>query len=327
MKIKDLALHGFAALAPMAGVADRAMREMCMAYGAAFCVGELTSAKGVSLGDNKSKQLLSCSTAQRPMGTQLFGADPATMAEAARIAESFDPDFLDLNMGCPAPKVVKNGGGSALMQNPKKAGEIIKAVVNAVSLPVTVKMRTGWDEGSENCVTLAKIAEQNGAAAVTVHGRTRQQMYAPGINYQAIAAVKKAVSIPVIANGDIATAADAAAMLERTGCDLVMVGRGAMGRPWLFSQIHALLQHETPLPEPPLTKKMSDMLRQVELMMQYKDPHNAVLEARKHTAWYIKGLKNAAALRRRCSEILSYKDVIAIARLVLAQNTEDGEYL
>ena len=152
-------------------------------------------------------------------------------------------------------------------------------------------------------------------------------MYAPGINYQAIAAVKKAVSIPVIANGDIATAADAAAMLERTGCDLVMVGRGAMGRPWLFSQINALLQHETPLPEPPLTKKMSDMLRQVELMMQYKDPHNAVLEARKHTAWYIKGLKNAAALRRRCSEILSYKDVIAIARLVLAQNTEDGEYL
>ena len=223
MKIGDVQIRVPLALAPMAGVADRAMREMCMAYGAAFCVGELTSAKGVSLGDNKSKQLLSCSTAQRPMGTQLFGADPATMAEAARIAESFDPDFLDLNMGCPAPKVVKNGGGSALMQNPKKAGEIIKAVVNAVSLPVTVKMRTGWDEGSENCVTLAKIAEQNGAAAVTVHGRTRQQMYAPGINYQAIAAVKKAVSIPVIANGDIATAADAAAMLERMGISAAVI--------------------------------------------------------------------------------------------------------
>lgn len=325
MKIKDLEIHGHAALAPMAGVADRAMRELCMGYGAAFCVGELTSAKGVSLGDRKSKQLLSCSPQQRPMGTQLFGADPATMAEAARVAESFGPDFLDLNMGCPAPKVVKNGGGSALMLSPKKAGEIIRAVVNAVQLPVTVKMRTGWDSSCINCVELAKIAEQNGAAAVTVHGRTRQQMYAPGIDYSAIAAVKRAVTVPVIGNGDIATAQDAVYMLEQTGCDLVMVGRGAMGRPWIFSQINALLAHEALLPDPPLAKKMSDMLRQTQLMLQYKDPHNAVLEARKHAAWYIKGLKNAAALRRKCSEICSYADVEAIARLVMEQNAVNGD--
>lgn len=323
MKIGNLEIHGHAALAPMAGVADRAMRELCMSYGAAFCVGELTSAKGVSMGDKKSKQLLSCSDAQRPMASQLFGGDPATMAEAARVAESFGPDFLDLNMGCPAPKVVSSGGGAVLMKDLAKAGAVIRAVTDAVKLPVTVKMRVGWDENSLNCVELAKIAEQNGAAAVTVHGRTRRQMYAPGIHYSEIAAVKQAVSIPVIGNGDIYTAADAVKMYERTGCDLVMVGRGAMGSPWLFQQINALLRHGTPLPEPPLSKKMEVMLRQIQLMLQYKDPHNAVLESRKHTAWYIKGLKNAAALRRRCSEISSFEDAVQIAKLVLEQNAEE----
>ncbi len=310
MKIKDLEIHGFAALAPMAGVADRAMREMCMAYGAAFCVGELTSAKGVSLGDKKSKQLLSCSPAQRPMGTQLFGADPATMAEAARIAESFGPDFLDLNMGCPAPKVVKNGGGAALMQDPKKAGEIIKAVVNAVSLPVTVKMRTGWEAGSENCVTLAKIAEQNGAAAVTVHGRTRQQMYAPGVNNKAIAAVKKAVSIPVIANGDIATAANAAAMLERTGCDLVMVGRGAQGNPWVFRDIASKLAGGSGYAGPTPAEKMALATRHAKLLSERSGKN--IVRMRKHAMWYMAGLPGASAARARinlCTTLEDFNEV------------------
>ena len=320
LQLGNLKIEGVAALAPMAGVADRAMREICMAYGAAFCVGELTSAKGVSMGDKKSRQLLSCGEAQRPMASQIFGGDPATMAEAARIAAEFSPDFLDINMGCPAPKVISSGGGAVLMKDLKKAGEIIRAVVHAVDLPVTVKMRVGWDEENLNCTELAKIAEQNGAAAVTVHGRTRQQMYAPGIHYNEIAAVKQAVSIPVIANGDIFTAKDAVKMYERTGCDLVMVGRGAMGSPWLFQQINALFKRETVLPDPPLAKKMADMLRQVELMLAYKDPHNAILESRKHTAWYMKGLQKAAELRRKCSEISSFNDVVSLAELALEFN-------
>lgn len=321
MKIGNLNITGYAALAPMAGVADRAMREICREHGAAYTVGELASAKGISLNDRKSQAYLEVNNTERPYGSQLFGCEPLVMAKAAKAAESYNPDFLDINMGCPAPKVaVSSGGGSALMKNPDLAAKIVEAVVNAVKIPVTVKMRAGWDSESKNAVELARLCESAGASAITVHGRTRTQMYAPPVDVEIIREVKKAVKIPVIANGDIVSARSAAEMYEKTGCDFIMVGRAAMGAPWIFSQINAYLEHEVILPEPPLAKKMLILIEQVRRMEEYKGTRVAMMEARKHTAWYMKGLNGAAELRRMAGTIESLDDIIEIVKRAMELN-------
>ena len=319
MKIGNLEIKGFAALAPMAGVADRAMREICIEKGAAFCVGELTSSRGVSLGDKKSYSLLTCSENERPIASQLFGCEPAIMAEAALKALDFKPDFIDINMGCPAPKVAGNGGGSALMRDPLLAGKIVQEVVKAVNIPVTVKMRTGWDSESINAPELARRLEAAGAKMITVHGRTRVQMYAPGIDYKTIENVVKAVNIPVCANGDVKDGKTAKYMYETTGCDFLMVGRAAQGNPFVFEEINAFFSNKTYTP-PTLEERFETLMRQVALMHKYKDPRNAILEARKHTAWYMQGLNGAASLRRMCGEINSLADITAICEKALEQN-------
>ena len=319
MKIGNIEFEGFAALAPMAGVADRAMREICRHFGAAYTIGELTSAKGVSLGDKKSASLLTFGENEKPAASQLFGSEPYVMAEAAIEALKFSPDFIDINMGCPAPKVAGNGGGSALMKNPLLAADIVRVVVKAVNVPVTVKMRTGWDEDNINAIELAKRCEDAGASAITVHGRTRKQMYAPGIDYKTIADVKSAVSVPVIANGDIGDGKSAKYMYDATGCDFVMVGRAAQGNPFVFSEINAYMKGEE-YEYPSLEKRFRIMLEQIRLMHIYKDEHNAILESREHTAWYMKGIEGAATLRRMCGEIKCMADIEIICQKALEWN-------
>ena len=321
MKIGNIEIKGFAALAPMAGVADRAMREICINHGAGFTVGELTSSKGVSLGDKKSFELLCCSQAEKPTASQLFGRDPETMAVAAKTALQFEPDFIDINMGCPAPKVAGNLCGSALMRDEKLAESIVKAVVGAVDIPVTVKMRTGWDSENLNAPELAKRCENAGASMITVHGRTRKQMYAPPVDYETIAKVKKAVKIPVVANGDIVDGKTAKKVYELTGCDYVMVGRAAQGNPFIFEQINAFMENREYVP-PALEEKFAVLLKQVELMKKYKPARVAILESRKHTAWYMTGLKGAANIRRMCGEISSEDDIKRIIEFALEQNKD-----
>lgn len=313
MRIGTIEIKGYAGLAPMAGVADRAMREICREQGAAFTVGELVSSRGITGGDRKSAELLACSDRERPFGSQIFGNDPEIMAAAAKRALDFHPDFLDINMGCPAPKVAGNGGGSALMRDPALAAEIVHAVVRAVKIPVTVKMRTGFDNEHINAVELAQRCEDAGAAAITVHGRTRQQMYAPGVDYGTIAAVKKRVKIPVIGNGDVKDGASAKYMYDATGCDFVLVGRAAQGNPFVFREINAFFAGESYSPPDP-AERFSVMKRQIEKMLAYKAPRAAILESRKHTAWYMRGIDGAAALRRDCGAINSLSDIEAICR-------------
>ncbi|MBQ5910615.1 MAG: tRNA dihydrouridine synthase DusB [Clostridia bacterium] len=320
MKIGNKEINGFAALAPMAGVADRAMREICEKYGAAYSVGELTSAKALTLGDKKSAMFLERGNLT-VFANQLFGGEPETMAEAARIAESFNPDFIDINMGCPAPKVANNGGGSSLLKDPVLVGKIVRAVKDAATLPVTVKIRIGWDSNSINATEIAKICEASGADAITVHGRTRAQMYAPPVDINSIKAVKNAVNIPVIANGDVVDGISAKKMYDETGCDFVMVGRAAMGTPWVFNKINAYMERGEILADPPLEQRLEIMMEQLNLMGKYKAERTVLLEARKHVAWYLKGVRNAAKLRRMCGEISCLSDIEIICEKAL----ESGE--
>lgn len=320
MKLGNLEITEKAALAPLAGVADRAFRELCRGYGAAYTVCEMASAKGISLGDKKSAELLSITEPERPAGSQIFGNSPETMAIAAKKALEFNPDFIDINMGCPAPKVASSGGGALLMKDPVLAANIVKAVAEVSTVPVTVKMRSGWDDNNINAVELAKRCEDAGAAAITVHGRTKVQMYAPPVNTDIIRQVKQAVSIPVIGNGDVVDGISAARLMEETGCDMVMVGRGALGRPWVFSQINAYLDHEVILPDPPVVERMRVMLKHIEALCEYKGERVGIREARKHAAWYTKGLHGAANYRARIGLISSIEELQQIALELIEQN-------
>jgi len=322
MILGTLELPRTAALAPMAGVADRAFRELCMSYGACYCVSEMASAKGLVLSGcgRRTDALLYLSEAERPAAVQLFGEDPDIMARAARLALRHNPQAIDINMGCPAPKVAGNGGGSALLRDPVLAQRIVAAVVGAVDVPVTVKIRKGWDDDHVTAVEIARRAEEAGAAAIAVHGRTRVQMYAPPVDWDIIRRVKQSVSIPVIGNGDVTTPAAAMAMYDQTGCDLVMIGRGAMGRPWLFAQVKAFLERGELLPDPPVAQRMEVMLRHMEAICRYKGEGVAMREARKHAAWYFTGLRGAAGLRRSAFSLETLDDARRLAEEAAEQN-------
>lgn len=320
MKIGNVEINGKAVLAPMAGVADRAFRELCVGYGASYVVSEMISSKGVSMGDRKSKQLSFISDIERPAAVQIFGSNPEIMAESIPMVMESKPEIIDINMGCPAPKIAGNGGGASLMKNPQLAEDIVRGVVKASPVPVTVKIRMGWDFDSINAVELAKRAENAGAAAITVHGRTKSQMYAPPVNREIIAKVKRAVSIPVIGNGDITDGFSAAKMLEETNCDLVMVGRGALGRPWVFSQINAYLEHGRILPEPPVAERMRVMVNHIKTICEYKGEYVGLREARKHAAWYTKGLHGAAEYRREIGSLSSIEQLEEIAYKICIHN-------
>ena len=317
-KIGGVSLPSKALLAPMAGVSDRAYRELCMQMGAGYCVSEMVSSKALSFGSKKSEELMDISAQERPCGIQIFGDDPSCMAEAALSAMKNHPDIIDINMGCPAPKISGNGSGSALMKQPERCGAITEAVVRAVDVPVTVKIRKGWDDGMVNAVEVAKICEQAGAAAITVHGRTRQQYYKPPVDYEIIRKVKQSVRIPVIANGDIDSAKKARQVLDFTGADFVMIGRASMGNPWIYSQINSFLRNPCePLYEPTLEEKLDVMVAHVAKMVEYKGEYIALRQARKLVAGYFKGIRGAAALRNDAGRIETMDDLIRLKNKAL----------
>ncbi len=320
MKIKDVEFENNVFLAPMAGIADRAFRELCINYGAGYTVSEMVSSKGLTMGDKKSGELLTLGEIENPAGVQIFGDNPEIMAQAAKMCIKYHPNIIDINMGCPAPKIAMNGGGASLMKNPLLAGEIIKAVSKAVDIPVTVKIRKGWDDENITAVELAKIAEKNGAAAITVHGRTRMQMYSGKVDYDIIAKVKKAVDIPVIANGDIVDEQSATIMFEKTNCDAIMIGRGALGNPWIFRRINAYLNECRVLPDVSINEKMVVMLKHIQKIIEYKGEYTAMREARHHAAYYTKGIRGGAALRKEISTFEHFEQLEELAYKIAKEN-------
>lgn len=322
LTIGNVTLENNLVLAPMAGVTDLPFRVLCKEQGAGLICMEMVSAKGIYYNNKNTEILLTTTEEERPVSLQLFGSDPKIMSEMAKKIEERPFDILDINMGCPVPKVVNNGEGSALMKNPKLVYEIVSEIVKAIQKPVTVKIRKGFDEEHVNAVEIAKIAEEAGASAIAVHGRTREQYYAGKADWDIIRQVKEAVSIPVIGNGDILTAQDALNMKKRTNCDGFMIGRGAQGNPWIFRQIIHSLETGEELPKPSMEEVTEMLLRHARAQIAFKGEVVGIREMRKHAAWYTSGYKNSAKLRGRINEVENYEDLEALFRSVVSYTRE-----
>ena len=312
MKIGNVQLDNEVFLSPMAGVTDLPFRTICKEKGCGMLYTEMINAKALCYDDENTKKMLNLEDDGHPVAVQIFGSDPEYMGKAASIMNQYTNDILDINMGCPAPKVIKNGDGSALMRNPKLAAEVLTAVVKNSKKPVTLKIRKGWDDNSVNALEIAKIAEECGRSALARHGRTREQFYSGKADWDIIAEIKQSINIPVIGNGDVFDVQDAVNMLEKTKCDAIMIGRGSQGNPWIFNRINHYMKTGEVLPEPTLEEKISTAIKHMNLAVAEHGEYVAVREMRKHIGWYLKGLKNSAKYRDQINKITDYKEVISM---------------
>ena len=310
MNIGNVNLDNRVFLAPMAGVTDLPFRLICKQKGCGMLYSEMINAKALCYNDENTKKMTKIEDEEHPIAIQIFGSDPEYMGRATEILKSHSNEILDINMGCPAPKVVKNGDGSALMRNPKLAEEVMKAVVKNSTKPVTLKIRKGWDDDNINAVEIAKIAEQSGISAVTIHGRTREQYYSGKADWDIIKEIKDSISIPVIGNGDVFEIEDAINMLEKTNCDAIMIGRGAQGNPWIFNRINHYMETGEILPKPTSEEKINTAIEHMKLAVEEHGEYVAVREMRKHIGWYIKGLKNSARYRDEINKLTDSEAVI-----------------
>lgn len=311
MKIGSVELKNKVFLSPMAGVTDLPFRLICKEQNCGMLYTEMINAKALCYNDENTKKMLKIEEEEHPVAVQIFGSDPEFMGRAAQIMNEYPNEILDINMGCPAPKVVKNGDGSALMKNPKLAAEVLTSVVKNSEKPVTLKIRKGWDDSSINAVEIAKIAEQCGISALAIHGRTREQYYSGKADWDIIAKIKQNISIPVIGNGDVFTVEDSINMLEKTKCDAIMIGRGAQGNPWIFKRINHYMKTGEVLPEPTIEEKITTAIKHLGLAVEVHGEYIAVREMRKHIGWYLKGIKGSARVRDEVNKIESYNEVVS----------------
>ena len=310
MKIGNLNLENRVFLSPMAGVTDLPFRLICKEQDCGMLYTEMVNAKALCYDDKNTKKMLNIEDEEHPVAIQIFGSDPEYMGGAAKILNSYPNEILDINMGCPAPKVVKNGDGSALLKNPELAAKVLRAVVENSEKPVTLKIRKGWDDTCINAVEIAKIAQDCGISAIAIHGRTREQYYSGKADWDIIRQVKENVSIPVIGNGDVFEVEDAINMLNQTNCDAIMIGRGAQGNPWIFKRINHYMQTGEILKGPTLEEKIDTAMKHLKLAVEEHGEYVAVREMRKHIAWYLKGLRNSARVRDEINKIESYEEVV-----------------
>ncbi|MEG0180243.1 MAG: tRNA dihydrouridine synthase DusB [Peptostreptococcaceae bacterium] len=312
MKIGNVELNNEVFLSPMAGVTDLPFRLICKEKGCGMLYTEMINAKALCYDDENTKKMLKIEDEEHPIAVQIFGSEPEFMGKAAKIMNSYPNEILDINMGCPAPKVIKNGDGSALMRNPRLTAEVLSAVVENSNKPVTLKIRKGWDDDSVNAVEIARIAQECGISALAIHGRTREQFYSGKADWDIISEIKQAIDIPVIGNGDVFEVEDAVNMLEKTKCDAIMIGRGAQGNPWIFKRVNHYMKTGEILLEPTMEEKITTAIKHMNLAVSEHGEFIAVREMRKHIGWYLKGLKNSAKYRDQINKITDYKVVIAM---------------